>query len=95
MELDYITQKIEFYKSNYSKFKAASSNFSDYILIFSDPDIINISVAKKEPLKEELAYFINCVEQNVKLDSSYAVDALKIALESKSKNYGSKRTKNN
>lgn len=83
LELDYITQKIEFYKSNYSKFKAASTNFSDYILIFSDPDILNISVAKKEPLKEELSYFISCVANDISIDASFAVDALKIALTTK------------
>ncbi len=79
LELDYITQKIEFYKSNYRKFKEASKNFSDYIMIFSDPDKINISVAKKEPLKEELLHYINCVKNNIEMDPLFAVDALKIA----------------
>lgn len=82
LELDYITQKIEFYKSNYSKFKEASKEFSDYILLFSEPDKINISVAKKEPLKEELLYFLNAVSNNKKIDSTYALEALKIALAS-------------
>ncbi|HRN69564.1 MAG TPA: Gfo/Idh/MocA family oxidoreductase [Candidatus Woesebacteria bacterium] len=82
LELDYITQKIEFYKSNYKKFKEASKNFSDYIMIFSDPDKINISVAKKEPLKEELLHYINCVKNNIDMDPTFAVDALKIATSS-------------
>ncbi|MCK4781679.1 Gfo/Idh/MocA family oxidoreductase [Candidatus Parcubacteria bacterium] len=80
LEMDYINQQIEFYKSNYDKFKETSMDFSDYILRFSAPDKINISVAKKEPLKEEILYFINCVENNIKIDSRFALEALRIAL---------------
>lgn len=80
LEMDYISQKIEFYQSNYDKFIEASKGFSDYILMFSEPDVINISVAKKEPLKEEILYFINCVKNNIKIDSTFALEALKIAL---------------
>lgn len=79
LEMDYITQKVEFYKSNYNKFIRASANYSDYILLFSKPDIINISIDSNEPLKEELLYFINCVINNINLDTSFAYDALKIA----------------
>lgn len=80
LEMDYINQQIEFYKSNYDKFKEISTDFSDYVLRFSEPDKINISVAKKEPLKEEILYFINCVENNIKIDTKFAIDALKISL---------------
>lgn len=79
LEMDYINQKIEFYKSNYKKFRETSKNFSDYILRFSEPDVIGIAVAKKEPLKEEILYFIDCVNKNKKIDCQFAVDALKIA----------------
>lgn len=79
LEMDYITQKIEYYKSNYSKFKEATKDFSDYILRFSIPDRINISVAKKEPLKEEIQYFLSMIENNQRIDSQFAVNALKIA----------------
>lgn len=82
LELDYITQKIEFYKSNYNKFKDERNNFTDYILIFSDPDKLNITVGKKEPLKEEITYFIDCVKNDKKLDADFAVEALEIALKS-------------
>ena len=80
LEMDYITQKIEFYKSNYSKFKQAGEGYSDYVLLFSEPDKISITVAKKEPLLEELSYFIHAVETKEKIDSSFALNALKIAL---------------
>ncbi len=81
LEMDYISQRIEFYKSNYSKFKNSSKDYSDYILKFSEPDRINISVARKEPLKEELQYFTDAVHKKLKTDSTYAVEALKIALQ--------------
>ena len=80
LEMDYITQRIEFYKSNYSKFKQASEGYSDYVLLFSDPDKISISVAKKEPLQEEISYFVNAVQNNIEIDTNFAVEALKIAL---------------
>jgi len=80
LELDYIKQEIEFYKSNYQKFKENISSFSDYVVNFSEPDKILISLAKKEPLKEEIMYFINCIKNNIKVDSSFALEALKIAL---------------
>ncbi|HEX8964922.1 MAG TPA: Gfo/Idh/MocA family oxidoreductase [Patescibacteria group bacterium] len=80
LEMDYITQKIEFFKSNYNKFKQASKNYSDYILLFSEPDIINISVAKKEPLTEELTYFLESIHKKEKINSKFAQEALKIAL---------------
>ena len=80
LELDYIQQEIEFYKSNYQKFKEDINSFSDYVVNFSEPDKTLISLAKKEPLKEEVQYFINCINNNIKVDSNFALDALKIAL---------------
>ncbi|MDD2807887.1 MAG: Gfo/Idh/MocA family oxidoreductase [Patescibacteria group bacterium] len=80
LEMDYITQQIEFYKSNYQKFKEGISDFSDYILRFSEPDKFVISVAKKEPLAEELNYFIKCISDDIKISSHFGLDALKISL---------------
>lgn len=80
LEMDYITQKIEFYKSNYEKFKEGTGNFSDYILRFLDPDFIVINVAKKEPLKEEILYLIDCIKKKKDIDCQFSIDALKIAL---------------
>ena len=39
-----------------------------------------IALSKIEPLKAELSYFINCIQNNIKIDSQYALDALKICL---------------
>ncbi len=80
LEMDYINQQIEFYKSNYEKFKEEIAGFSDYILKFSEPDKIIISVAKKEPLKEEILHLIKMIQEGKEIDCNFAVDALKIAL---------------
>lgn len=80
LEMDFINQQIEFYKSNYEKIKESTKDFSDYILHYSEPDKYVISVAKKEPLKEEILYFIDCVKNNKEVDSQFAVEALRIAL---------------
>ena len=77
LELDYVNQKIELYESHYDRGKSCS--FED-VLHFSEPDKTIISVAKKEPLKEEILYFIDCVKNNKDVDSMFALYSLKIAL---------------
>lgn len=77
LELDYVNQKIELYESHYDRSKSCS--FED-ILHFSEPDKTIISVAKKEPLKEEILYFIDCIKNNKNIDSMFALYSLKIAL---------------
>lgn len=79
LEMDYISQKIEFYKSNYDKFLQEIGDYSDYILRFSDPDRIDMNVAKKEPLREEILYLAQCIGKNKEIDCRYALEALKIA----------------
>lgn len=79
LEMDYINQKIEFYKSNYDKFLQEIGDYSDYILRFSDPDQMDINVAKKEPLREEILYLADHIAKNEEIDCNYAVEALKIA----------------
>jgi UDP-N-acetylglucosamine 3-dehydrogenase len=80
LEMDYISQQIEFYKSNYDKFKESANGFSDYILKFSESEKEIIPVIKKEPLTEEILSFINSVKKNKITYPDYAVNALKIAL---------------
>ena len=77
LALDYVNQEIELYESHYDRSKSCS--FED-ILHFSEPDKTVISVAKKEPLKEEILYFIDCVKNNKDVDSMFALHSLKIAL---------------
>lgn len=78
LEMDYITQQIEYYKSNYEKFREEAGSFSDYILRFSEPDKITISVAKKEPLKEEIKYFLSQIELGKQINPEFSVEALRI-----------------
>jgi len=80
LEMDYVSQEIEYYKSNYRKFKKKFSTFSDYVLEYSKPKRVRIPVAKKEPLREEILYFLDCVKNNIKINSQHAVEALTIAL---------------
>ena len=69
-----------YYKSNYEKFLEENKNFLDYILKFSNPSKTIIPVEAKEPLKEEILYFINAILEDKEIDSSFALDALKIVL---------------
>lgn len=80
LELDYLNQKITFYKSIYEKYCDPTDNFLDYILKFSEEEKIDIMVEKKEPLKEELKHFLTCVKNGSREKPIYAVQALKIAL---------------
>lgn len=83
LEMDYISQKIQFYKSNYEKFRdipGQIDGFSDYVLKYMEPELVEISVAKREPLKEEIRYFINAVRQRADIDTDFAINALDIAL---------------
>ncbi len=83
LEMDYINQKILFYKSNYEKFREVPGRvdgFSDYVLRYMEPDLVEISIAKREPLKEEILYFIRAVENREPIDNTFAIDALTTAL---------------
>jgi UDP-N-acetylglucosamine 3-dehydrogenase len=79
-ELDYIAQEIDFYKSNYDKFRVQTADFDDFLLRFAEPDKMTIAAAKKEPLKEEIVYFVDCVQNGAVVESSFALSALHIAL---------------
>lgn len=80
LEMDYINQTIDFYKSNYEKFQQNRHDYSDYILKFSNSERLSVPVSKKEPLKEEIKYFIECVKKNIAINPNFALEALKIAL---------------
>lgn len=80
VEVDYITQQLDYYKSNSKRFSKASSDFSEYILQFSTPEKQVITIEKKEPLKEEILFFLNAVQQKKMIDNNHAIDSLKITL---------------
>lgn len=78
-ELNYITQELVYYKSNYR----VIDNFSD-VIKFGTPEIVKIEVEKSEPLKMELSDFIESISKNRKpvVSGEDGLSALEIALES-------------
>lgn len=64
LEADYVSQEIELYENRGA----------------GEVHVIKIVSDKKEPLREELLYFIDCVEKSVIIDSRFALDSLRIAL---------------
>jgi UDP-N-acetylglucosamine 3-dehydrogenase len=79
-ELNYITQELTVYESNYEK---QYSDFGDFVLKFGEPKKTVVDVVKAEPLKEELSHFINCVKtgSQPEVDGEAGLVVLRIALE--------------
>lgn len=85
-ELNYITQELDVYKSNYAK---DYDDFGDFVIKFGKPTKINMDIKKEEPLKVELQTFLNCIKdgKDFPIKGEEAFEALRIALElSKNKN---------
>lgn len=55
-ELNYLTQKLKLYESNYEK---TFDTFGDFVVKFGSPNIKDINVPTAEPLKLELKAFIS------------------------------------
>jgi UDP-N-acetylglucosamine 3-dehydrogenase len=79
LEMNYITQEIVMYESNYSQ---DCDNFGDFIIKFGAPNKKDVFVEKKEPLKSELIHFLECVKTGATpyVTGQQAMDALDIAL---------------
>jgi UDP-N-acetylglucosamine 3-dehydrogenase len=79
-ELNYVTQNLVFYKSNYEK---NYNGFGDFVVKFGAPEKLEIGVEKEEPLKLELKSFLECIEKGKEpvLTGQEALDILRIALE--------------
>jgi len=79
-ELNYVTQELVLYESNYEK---QYSDFGDFVLKFGEPKKVVVDVKKGEPLRLELEYFISCVknDKQPEVDGKEGLDVLKIALE--------------
>jgi UDP-N-acetylglucosamine 3-dehydrogenase len=82
IEMDYINQKVQLYRSNYEKLREPDGpySFGDYVLRFSEPEVAGVAVARREPLKEELDAFFSAVRAGASHDCRHAIDALHIAL---------------
>jgi len=64
LEADYISQEVEFYQTQLN----------------GETHVVKIVFDKKEPLKEQLLHFINSVVNDIVVDSTFALDSLRIAL---------------
>ena len=79
-ELDYITQEVTLFESNYQK---VTDDFGDFVIKFGLPNKVEIGVDKQEPLKNEILSFIDAVrDKKAPLVSPVeALDALRVALQ--------------
>lgn len=57
-ELDYISQKLKLYESNYER---TFDSFGDFVVKFGSPDVQDVSVQNGEPLKMEIQGFLKSV----------------------------------
>lgn len=76
-EVDYIKQKISLYGKHMNK--KQDGDFFEFLSMHEQPTK-DVFISKKEPLKEELQFFLNSAAYNIKVDSSHALDAMKILL---------------
>lgn len=60
-ELNYITQKLEFYQSRYKK---SVDNFGEFVIKFGEPVKKEIKINKKEPLLCEIESFLECIKKD-------------------------------
>ena len=79
LEMDYITQDIDLYESNYDK---VTDDFGDFVIKFGSPKVVKIDVKKEQPLRREILSFISAVKENKEpyVTTKQALDALKIAI---------------
>jgi len=56
-ELDYITQKLRVYESNYQR---TFDSFGDFVVKFGSPRVREVPVEGAEPLYLELSHFVSC-----------------------------------
>ncbi|MBT5954231.1 Gfo/Idh/MocA family oxidoreductase [bacterium] len=80
VELNYMTQSLMLYESNYS---SDFDSFGDFIIKFGEPNKQEVILEKQEPLKLELSHFIECIQQDKTplITGLQGKKALEIALE--------------
>ena len=61
-ELNYVTQKLSLFKSNYKR--KQPKGFKEFVIKFGEPEKVNLHIRKAEPLKLELIDFIRSVREN-------------------------------
>lgn len=80
IELNYMTQELVMYESNYS---GDFDTFGDYIIKFGTPNKKVVPLEKQEPLNLELSHFLDCVKEKKEplITGSTGRNALHVALE--------------
>jgi UDP-N-acetylglucosamine 3-dehydrogenase len=78
-ELNYMTQELTLFKSNYFQDK---DKYGDDIIKFKDPSKEIIQVEKKEPLAEEIRHFLKCINNQKQplINAKTGIQALSTAL---------------
>lgn len=78
-ELNYITQKLQLFRSNYSK---VSDGFGDFVIKFGEPESLDVDVSSKEPLQAEIEAFLYSVKSGKEATTTgeEGLKALRIAL---------------
>ncbi len=78
-ELNYITQELKLFETQVIK---AVDDFGDFIIKFGNPNVMNITVEKEEPLKLELLNFISAIQkgERLKISPEEALKALEVVL---------------
>lgn len=79
-ELNYITQKLEFYKTKFEEI-GETKNFKDFVSKFGEPQKINVLIEKGEPLRLELENFLNaaCGVEKLKVSPEEALRAIMLS----------------
>jgi UDP-N-acetylglucosamine 3-dehydrogenase len=79
-ELNYMTQELKLYESNYHE---DHDDFGDFIIKFGNPTQHEIYIDKKEPLAEELTHFLTCIieSKHPLISGETGIQALQTALD--------------
>lgn len=79
-ELDYITQELTLYESNYEE---TYDDYGDFIIKFGKPNKIELGIMNKEPLKAEIEHFLKCAsgKEEPLVSGEEGLATLKIALD--------------
>lgn len=79
-ELNYITQELILYESNYEE---TYDNYGDFIIKFGKPNKIEVGITNKEPLKAEIEHFLKCAsgKEEPLVSGKEGLATLRIALD--------------
>ncbi|HBG81387.1 TPA: oxidoreductase [candidate division CPR2 bacterium] len=78
-ELNYVTQKLQLFYSQYSKVR---DDFGDFVIKFGEPEKEDVKVENQEPLRAEIESFLDSIakDKEVVTSGEEGLEALTIAL---------------